>query len=81
MVDVCSESLVLEINFEEEGHAWLDEIYFHEKADLPCLISGFSNGIVNQKTLQQENKAEIVLREQAQLNILEFQRPGGKCSQ
>jgi len=80
LVTFAAKAWCLESNCEEEGHAWLDEIYFHERSgSAAASCRDLAMAVFNPNDrLQREQWLEIVLREQAQLEYLEFQRPGGK---
>ena len=80
LVTYAAKSWCYESNLEEDGHPWLDEIYFHERSgSAAALCRDLALAIENPE--DQELRAlwiENILREQAQLDYLEFQRAGGK---
>jgi len=80
LVTFAAKAWCQESNREEEGHAWLDEIYFHERSgSAAALCHDLAVAVENPEDPKQRAQwLEIVLREQAQLEYLEFQRPGGK---
>jgi len=80
LVTFAAKSWCYESNLEEDGHPWLDEIYFHERSgSAAALCHDLALAIENPDDKDQRaHWIENILREQAQLDYLEFQRAGGK---